>query len=233
MASADFAVEVWGKGALFTQPQAKIEKQTYSVITPSAASGLLKSIYWHPGLEYIIDAIQVCNPIQYGTIRVNGTTQVANISTIKKHMDNPANLDACCILPARSRQQMFMVYLKDVRYIIHGHIFLNPNSGQPNMSLDKAIDILNIRLRNGQNWSQPFLGCREFTAHIKPYEPGYLSFEECNPLLLGYTQLEPMLHFIEYRESTAVMPHFYRPAMIDGVIQVPNPQLWEKAVMNA
>ena len=44
-------VEVWGDYACFTRPEMKTERVSYDVMTPSAARGLLESIYWHPGLR--------------------------------------------------------------------------------------------------------------------------------------------------------------------------------------
>lgn len=233
--SPTFAIEVWGKAALFTQPQAKIERQTYSVIPPSAANGLLKSIYWHPGVEYIIDAIQVCNPIQYGTIRVNGITAVAKARAIQKYANGLAPLNECGINIAqtKNRQQMFVIFLKDVRYVLHGHIVINPKHADQNMTLDKAHRIFHQRMEKGRVWSQPYFGCREYTAHFSPYEPGYLNFRECCPELLGYKTLEPMTLFIEYNDDIPVTPHFYRPTMMDGVIEVNthDTHVWERTVL--
>lgn len=42
-------VEVWGEYACFTRPEMKTERVSYDCMTPSAARGLLESIYWHPG----------------------------------------------------------------------------------------------------------------------------------------------------------------------------------------
>ena len=55
-------VEVWGDYACFTRPEMKTERVSYDVMTPSAARGLLESIYWHPGLRWVIDRIHVCAP---------------------------------------------------------------------------------------------------------------------------------------------------------------------------
>lgn len=44
-------VEVWGDYACFTRPEMKTERVSYDVMTPSAARGLLESIYWHPGSQ--------------------------------------------------------------------------------------------------------------------------------------------------------------------------------------
>ena len=56
-------LEVWGKYALFTRPELKVERVSYDVTTPSAARGIVESIYYHPGLQWHIKRIYVMNPI--------------------------------------------------------------------------------------------------------------------------------------------------------------------------
>lgn len=50
-------LEVWGDYALFSRPELSVERMSYDVITPSAARGILESIYWHPGMCWRIDKI--------------------------------------------------------------------------------------------------------------------------------------------------------------------------------
>ena len=69
-------VEVWGDYACFTRPEMKTERVSYDVMTPSAARGLLESIYWHPGLRWVIDRIHVCSPIRFTNIRRNEVKDV-------------------------------------------------------------------------------------------------------------------------------------------------------------
>lgn len=75
-------VEVWGDYACFTRPEMKTERVSYDVMTPSAARGLLESIYWHPGLRWVIDRIHVCAPIRFTNIRRNEVKDV-----ISAHFD--------------------------------------------------------------------------------------------------------------------------------------------------
>jgi len=42
------SVKVWGDFACFTRPEAKVERMTYPVMTPSAARGVLEAIFWKP-----------------------------------------------------------------------------------------------------------------------------------------------------------------------------------------
>ena len=64
-------IEVWGDYACFSRPEMKTERVSYDVMTPSAARGLIESIYWHPGLRYCIDRIHVLEPIRFTNIRRN------------------------------------------------------------------------------------------------------------------------------------------------------------------
>ena len=61
--SKGFCLEVQGDFACFTRPEMKVERVSYDVMTPSAARGLVEAIFWHPGLRYVIDEIDVMNPI--------------------------------------------------------------------------------------------------------------------------------------------------------------------------
>ena len=90
-----------------------------------------------------------------------------------------------------------------------------------NETLRKAQDILTDRIRKGKCWEQPFLGCREHTAYFKPYEPGYMNFQECCPEFKGTVDFGYMLHHIVFDETgKAEGPKFYRAIMTDGIIPV-------------
>ena len=62
-------LEVWGDYALFSRPELSVERMSYDVITPSAARGILESIYWHPGMCWRIDKIYLLSPIRFTNIR--------------------------------------------------------------------------------------------------------------------------------------------------------------------
>ena len=64
-------IEVWGNFACFSRPEFKTERVSYDVMTPSAARGLVESVFWHPGLRYTIDKIHVLAPIRFASIRRN------------------------------------------------------------------------------------------------------------------------------------------------------------------
>ena len=64
-------LHVWGDRALFTRPEMKVERVSYDVMTPSAARGIVEAIHWKPAIRWVIDRIQVLNPIRFDTIRRN------------------------------------------------------------------------------------------------------------------------------------------------------------------
>ena len=78
---------VWGDYALFTRPELKVERVSYDCITPSAARGILEAIFWHPGLKWKIDRIQICNPIRFGNIRRNEVATKIDAEEIGKEYE--------------------------------------------------------------------------------------------------------------------------------------------------
>ena len=80
-------VEVWGDYACFTRPEMKTERVSYDIMTPSAARGLLESIYWHPGFRWIIERIHVCSPIRFTNIRRNEVKDTISARKVKGVME--------------------------------------------------------------------------------------------------------------------------------------------------
>ena len=80
-------VEVWGDYACFARCELKTERVSYDVMTPSAARGLLDSLYWHPGLRWVIDRIHVCAPIRFTNIRRNEVKDVISARRAKTVME--------------------------------------------------------------------------------------------------------------------------------------------------
>ena len=113
------SLEVWGDYAYFTRPEMKTERVSYDVMTPSAARGLLESIYWHPGLRWVIDRIHVCAPIRFTNLRRNEVKSTVNARSARTVMERGKGE----LYPAASRdiQQRAALLLRDVRYVIDAH----------------------------------------------------------------------------------------------------------------
>lgn len=207
-------VEVWGDYALFSRPEMKVERVSYDVITPSAARGLLESIYWHPGLSWKIDRIYVCNPIRFTNIRRNEVKDIVSGSSVKSVMKSGKG--EIYISTSESIQQRAAMVLKDVRYVIEAHFDMTDNAAASD-NPGKFQDIMKRRLERGQFYSMPYMGTREFPAHFKPCG----AIPECPDELKGTRDLGWMLLDMDYTDRSDIQPRFFRATMTDGVIDVP------------
>ena len=207
-------VEVWGDYALFSRPEFKVEHMSYDCMTPSAARGLLESIYWHPGLKWIIDRIHVCSPIRFTNIRRNEVKDTIPWRKVKTAMEKGSG--ALYLATPESIQQRAAMVLRDVHYVIDAHFEMTQRAN-PGDNPGKFQDIVKRRLERGQCYSMPYLGTREFPAH----------FRRCQQLppypeeLKGTRDLGWMLWDMDYSDPQNIVPKFFRGSLNDGVLTVP------------
>ncbi len=147
-------VKVCGECACFTQPQLKVERMTYSCMTPSAARGILDSILWKPEFKWWIHRIYVLKPIQFFSIKRN---ELKRVITKKE----PFNIED---------HRVQRIILKDVSYIIEAGIFMSENDITKENHPTKYMCMFNRRIQKGQSWKTPFLGTREFYCNFQPVE---------------------------------------------------------------
>jgi CRISPR-associated protein Cas5d len=212
---------VWGDYACFTRPEMKAERVSYDVITPSAARGILEAVYWHPGLLWVVDKLTVLKEIRFDSVRRNELGSKIPLRNITQAM-NGGGGDLRQIITA-DRQQRATLLLRDVKYVIEAHFELVPEKMSEGDNIGKFLDQFNRRARKGQCYNQPYLGCREFSAHFKlleENEPAPVSFyADTESRDLGY-----MLWDMEYKpvnEETKTYeytPRFFRAEMRHGVI---------------
>ncbi len=212
--SYGFKFDVWGDYALFSRPEMKVERCTYEVMTPSAARGLIESIYYHPGMRWQIDKIYVLNPIKYMNIRRNEVKVKANSKNAKQAaLGKDKEL---AIYAGQEIAQRAALVLKDVHYVIEAHFELTEKAN-PSDNHGKFSDIIKRRLRRGSCYSQPYFGCREFTANFqvwpegKEIETAYAN--EC--IDLGY-----MLYDMDYSDLSNIQPIFFRAELDRGVLDL-------------
>jgi CRISPR-associated protein Cas5d len=62
--AARFHIRVHSEYACFTDPNLKVERVSYPVMTPAAARGILEAIFWKPAFRWEIRQITVLNPIK-------------------------------------------------------------------------------------------------------------------------------------------------------------------------
>lgn len=203
-------MEVWGDYACFTRPEMKVERVSYDVPTPSAARGMVESVYFHNGLRWIIDRIYVCKPIRFTNILRN---EVASKISARNVLTEANGKKRSYIDRNADIQQRATTMLRDVHYVIEAH-FEMTDQANPADNPGKFQDIVKRRLRSGQAYMQPYLGCRECTAHFRLWEGGDIpTIDETRNL--GY-----MLYDMDYSEPENIQPMFFRAQMVHGVIDL-------------
>lgn len=206
-------IYVWGEYALFTRPEMKVERVSYDVITPSAARGIIEAVYWKPAILWVIDRIHVLKEIQFTNIRRNEVSKKISTSNIKQVMHGGKK--PLFISVTDSRQQRAAMVLKDVAYIIEAHFNLTKAAGEKE-TVEKHYNIALRRLRKGQHYHQPYLGTREFPAHVKLVEDGNIPQSS----LSGKRDLGWMLYDLDFSNPQDIRPQFFKAVMQDGVIDL-------------
>ena len=170
-------VEVWGNYACFSRPELKTERVSYDMITPSAARGLLEAIYWHPGLNWVIDKIYILEPICIKRQSTENTSEI-HLTSIKRNEVKSkvlaSNVKSAMtgsgvslyLNTASERNQRSSLILQDVHYVLEAHFDMTGHA-EPEDNPGKFQDIMKRRLKKGQCYHQPYFGCREFLAHFQ------------------------------------------------------------------
>lgn len=213
-----FGIKILIKGdyACFTRPEMKVERVSYDVPTPSALRGLIESIYWKPGIKWIVDKIVVLKPINFINIRRNEVKFKISQLSVQKQIKNPE--EDISIYTKDEINQRASLLLRDVEYYVEAHFEMTGLEGE---NTNKHYAIATRRIKNGQFVKKPVLGCREFPAEVEWAD------EELQSPLIGDLDLGYMLYDMKFVEglksgdySNSATPIWYRPKMINGVIDV-------------
>lgn len=207
------SVEVWGDYALFSRPEMKTERVSYDVMTPSAARGLLESVFWHPGLKWVVDRIHVCAPIRFTNIRRNEVKDTISARKMQTLMEKGG--EAYLATPESIQQRAAMV-LRDVHYVIDAHFEMTMRAS-PTDNPGKFQEMMRRRVEKGQCYHQPYFGTREFPVHFRPCT----QLPPCPEELTGEKDLGWMLLDMDYSDKENITPRFFRAVLRDGVLEVP------------
>jgi CRISPR-associated protein Cas5d len=229
-------LEVWGDFACFTRPELKVERVSYDVITPSAARAIFESILWKPAIRWNITKIEVLNPIKWISVRRNEVGKAVP-SVTEKQMSGALGA-TMGIFIEEARQQRAGLFLRDVRYRIHGYFdFINlQNKTTNNINYteveadeQESNDLYSLgetegkyaamfkrRATKGQCFNRPYLGCREFACYFRFIEdPGK---ERIKPITVSQ-DLGYMLYDMNFdRDNKDPLPLFFRASLDKGVI---------------
>ena len=226
-----FCLEVSGPFACFTRPEMKVERVSYDVITPSAARAIFDAILWKPAIFWQIKRIEVLAPIKWISVRRNEVGKVASPRSDGFFVED-------------ERQQRAGLFLRDVRYRLHGEFrFIPPDKRgktvnpvpewlidvgeavamkipdrRPDETEAKYAAMFERRARKGQHFHQPYLGCREFAANVQLVDPKLTSPA---PITDSH-ELGFMLYDLDFTDPADIKPMFFRAKLDNGVIAVPD-----------
>jgi CRISPR-associated protein Cas5d len=161
-------LKISGEFACFTRPEAKVERASYPLPTPSAARNILDAICWKPEMRWIVTSITLLKPVKYGSIRRNEVQSKLPPVSVKRWMADPSLYEpllagAGAGTDATPRNTLL---LRDVAYVIEAYPLVFDTSGDN--TPQKYVAMLMRRAEKGQCYQQPSLGCREFAARFEP-----------------------------------------------------------------
>ena len=112
--------------------------------------------------------------------------------------------------------QRASLLLQDVEYVIEAHFEMTEKANASD-NPGKFKDIIMRRLRRGECFHRPYLGCREFPAHFALCEEEKIrtAYEEELEKDLGF-----MLYDIDYSDPENLQPMFFRAVMKRGVLDL-------------
>ncbi len=233
----NWCLEVWGDYACFTRPEMKVERVSYDVITPSAARAIFEAILWKPAIRWNVTKAEVLHPIRWISVRRNEVGRTVSTPTAKQMagvLGEPMG-----IFIEDERQQRAGLFLRDVRYRLHGYFdFIPPEERKDNRSaapefwaeeseaaetarLDetpaKYAAMFERRAKKGQCFHRPYLGCREFACDFRLVDP---KTEPAQPIDetrdLGF-----MLYDMDFeRDENDPAPLFFRASLNQGTVNM-------------
>ncbi len=199
-----------GPLACFTRPELKAERVSYQVMTPSAARGILEAVLWKPAIRWRIERIKVLKEIRWVAFRRNEVNSRASPPSAKVIADGGL---APFLLADEDRAQRNTVALAHVDYVIEARFELTDRAG-PDDNRAKFVDMFRRRVEGGQHYHQPYLGCREFVADIRPVNGD-------TPAPVDDTRdLGMMLYDIQFGPNRN-RPIFFAARLVHGVLEIP------------
>lgn len=231
----DWCLEVWGDYACFTRPEMKVERVSYDVMTPSAARAIFEAILWKPAIRWNVTKIEVLNPIQWISVRRNEVGKKISAPTAKQLagvLGEPMG-----IFIEDERQQRAGLFLRDVKYRIHGYFDFIPtekraanHSASPEFWADgqeqativkmdetqaKYAAMFERRAKKGQCFHRPYLGCREFACDFRLVDPN----EEPADAISETRDLGFMLYDMDFKHDIHnPAPQFFKAHIANGVV---------------
>lgn len=209
------SLDVWGDFACFTQSDAKVERVSYLIPTPSACRGILEAIYVKPvEFMYQITGIEVINPIRTISVKKNEVTRKA---VPKK------NKPVGPIIVDDNRTQRNTIYLKDVYYRIYADMLIR-SKADSSVNAGKIEKEFKNRVTKGKCFYQPYLGNRECMCFFAPVDESKKPLQESRDFgVMLYDIFDPRFNEpLDTEKGTGMIQvTYYHSYMINGHINVP------------
>ncbi len=208
-------LKVWGDYACFTRPEMKVERVSYEVMTPSAARGVLEAVYWKPEFRWRVRRIHVLKPIRRASILRNEVNSTIAAGKVRSAFEKG---DGYTYFADGDRTQRHTLALRDVCYLIEADV--EPHGRGAGDDPAKHRDIFRRRVRRGQCFHRPYLGCREFAASFGAPDGSEEAIDRTEPL-------GRMLFDLRYGEGGRNVPVFFNAELKNGVLHIKD-ELYEK-----
>ncbi len=206
-------LDIWGDFACFTRSEAKVERLTYPVPTPSAIRGILDAIYSKP-IEFYwqVEKIEVINPIRYISFKRN---EVKN--AISADFKPKVILSDDTDKTNGQRTQRQTVVLKNVYYRITASIIKRETF---NGNIKSLYDQAERRIQSGKCYYQPYLGCREFICYFEKASKEVMPINET--IDLGFMLYDVFnLGHINHKEDTKPYISLFKAKLEKGIMDIP------------
>jgi CRISPR-associated protein Cas5d len=209
-------LKVWGDLACFTRPENKAERVSYPVMTPSAARGVLEAVLFKPEFRWRVREIAV---LEGKGSRRGKAWPPTYFSILRNEVQNRVTEEGAQrgYYADEDRTQRHTLALRDVAYLIRADVDVRPGVAEDPA---KYRDMFRRRVRNGQSFHTPYLGCREFAAAFGLPEP------EDRPVPVD-ADLGIMLFDLDYvtdaqNRLLSAVPRFFHAWLEQGVLHVPD-----------
>lgn len=208
-------IKVGGDVACWTRPEAKVERVSYEVMTPSAARGILDAVMWRPEMRWIIQSIAVLNPIQWVGFRRNEVQSKIAPQTVGGWIKDVRTYEpAAAGAGSDDATPRYTLALRDVAYVIEAEPLVYNRSGDN--SPQKYIAMLQRRVEKGQHHHMPALGMREFVARVELADGSEKPVPDSRPL-------GPMLYDIIFRQPDGRNHAVFFESTLDGGVMDTGP----------
>lgn len=236
-----FCLEVWGDYACFTRPEMKVERVSYDVPTPSAVRAVFEAIFWKPAVRWQVSRIEVLSPFKWMSVRRNEVGAVMSPRGTGLFIEDNRQQRAGLFLRdvryrfyavleyvpiAQRRQNKFCavpetLWDDEEKKLLEEEIRLFDNGCDAyhnDETPGKYLAMFERRARKGQCFTQPYLGCREFSCHFRLVDDP--DREELKPIAesrdLGF-----MLYDLDFSNPDDPQPMFFRAKLENGMIHLP------------